>query len=33
MSDLVNGLWILFGMITVGFLYFIIADYFDDRRR
>ena len=32
MNDLINGLWILFGMVVGGFLYFIIADYFDDRK-
>lgn len=29
MSDLINAIWILVGMIFGGFLYFIIADYFD----
>jgi hypothetical protein len=32
MNDLINALWILFGMVVGGFLYFIIADYFDDRK-
>jgi len=31
-SDLINGFWILFGMVVGGFLYFIIADYFDDKK-
>jgi hypothetical protein len=33
MSDLINAFWILFGMVVGGFLYLLIADYFDDRRR
>ena len=32
MSDLINALWILGGMVVGGFLYFIIADYFDDKK-
>ena len=30
MSDLINGLYILFGLVAAGFIYFIIADYFND---
>lgn len=29
MSDLFNALIIIFGLIVVGFIYLIIADYFD----
>jgi hypothetical protein len=29
MNDLFNALLIMFGLIVVGFIYLIIADYFD----
>jgi len=29
MTDLVNGFYILGGLLLVGFIFFIIADYFD----
>ena len=33
MTDLINGFWILGGLIGAGFIFIIIADYFNDRRR
>jgi len=29
MTDLVNGFYILGGLLLVGFIFFIVADYFD----
>ena len=29
MTDLVNGFYILGGFLIVGFVFFIVADYFD----
>jgi len=31
MSDLINAMWILGGLVMAGFIYFIIADHFNDR--
>lgn len=32
MNDLINALWILVGLVVGGFIYFIIADHFDDKK-
>jgi len=29
MTDLVNGFYILGGLLLAGFIFFIVADYFD----
>jgi len=29
MTDLVNGFYILGGLLLAGFIFFVIADYFD----
>ena len=29
MSDLINGFYLLGGLVLAGFIYFIIADHFD----
>jgi hypothetical protein len=29
MTDLINGFYILGGLILAGFIYFIVADHFD----
>jgi hypothetical protein len=32
MTDLVNGFYLLGGLLLAGFIYFIVADHFDDKR-
>ena len=32
MTDLLNGLSILIGLVIGGFIYFIIADHFNDKK-
>jgi hypothetical protein len=32
MIELVNSFYILGGLILAGFIYFIVADHFDDKR-
>ena len=31
MIDLINGFYILGGLLIAGFIYFIVADHFNDR--
>jgi len=32
MTELINGFYLLGGLIIAGFIYFIVADHFDDKQ-